>query len=82
MLMRLNFTIASLIWGITLLFFVLIGEKTANLSLFLGHLDLQKARDSEPESASLAVFSLQITAKTAGRASGLPMGAAAVGSVS
>jgi hypothetical protein len=63
--MRLNVTIVSLIWGITLLLFVLIGEKTANLSLILRHLDLQKARYSEPESASLAVFSLQITAKTA-----------------
>jgi len=33
--MRLNVTIVSLIWGITLLLFVLIGEKTANLSLIL-----------------------------------------------
>jgi hypothetical protein len=80
--MRLNVTIVSLIWGITLLLFADIGEKTANLSLFLRHLDIQKARDSAAESASLAVFSLQITAKTAGRASGLPMGAAAVGPVS
>src|ERR1700730_13888231 len=63
--MRLNLTIVNLIWGITLLLFAVIGEKTANLSLFLRHLDLQKARNSAAESASLAVFSLQITAKTA-----------------
>jgi hypothetical protein len=64
-LIRFNVTIASLIWSITSLLFAVKGQKTAKLWLFLRRLDLQKAGVSAAESSWLAVFSLQITAKTA-----------------
>src|SRR5438270_105321 len=65
MLMRFNLTIASLIWSITLLLFAVKVQKTAKVWLFHPRLDLQKAGVSAAESSSLAVFLLQITAKTA-----------------
>jgi hypothetical protein len=63
-LMRLHVTITSLIWAIASLLFAVMGQKTANVWLFLCHLDLQKAIPAAA-SSSLAVFSLQIAAKTA-----------------
>src|ERR1700747_518405 len=71
MLMRFNVTTANLIWNITSLLFAVIGQKTANAWLFLHRLDLQKARVSAAESSSLAVFSLEVTAKTATTPRGL-----------
>jgi small-conductance mechanosensitive channel len=65
MLLRFEVTMARLIWSITSLLFAVKGQKTAKAWLFLRRLDLQKAGVSAAESSSLAVFSLQITAKTA-----------------
>ena len=63
--MPFNVTIANLIWSITSLLFAVKRQKTANEWLFRRRLDLQKAGVSAAESSSLAVVSLQITAKTA-----------------
>ena len=58
-LMRLHVTIASLIWAIASLLFAVMGQKTANVWLFLRHLDLQKAR-APAAASSLLAGSLQM----------------------
>src|ERR1700739_2566689 len=77
MLMRFNVTIASLIWSITSLLFAVKGQITAKVWLFHGRPDLQNAGVSVAEASSLAVSSLQITAKTAATQRGALASAAA-----
>ena len=77
MLMRFNVTIASLIWSITSLLFAVKGQITAKVWLFHRRPDLQKAGVSAAEAGSVAVSSLQITAKTAAAQRGALASAAA-----